>query len=136
MISQASSKPIEPVLHARQLDAVRLVLVLLPPGADAEHEPAVAHVVDGDRLLGQHGRVAVGVAGDEGSETYPRHRRGEGGKDRPALVHRVVEVAGHGHEVVGHPDAVPSGSFGVEGDIEYLGPCLPGGGPEGEPHVG
>ena len=39
-------EPVEPLPRARERDAVRRVLLLEPAGADAELDPAAAHLVD------------------------------------------------------------------------------------------
>ena len=48
-----------------ELPAVGLVLVYLPAGTDAEHEPAAAHHIDGRRLVGQEGGMVDGARGNE-----------------------------------------------------------------------
>ena len=53
-----------PVPRRSEFDAVAAVLVLLPSRAEAQHQTPPADVVDRGGLLGQHRRVAVGVAGD------------------------------------------------------------------------
>ena len=59
---------LEAVGERAELDAERLVLELEPAGADAELGPPAGDDVERGDGLGQHGRVAVRVAGDEGAE--------------------------------------------------------------------
>ena len=62
-----------------ELVAVLAVVALEPARADAEHEAAVAEVVDGARHVGEQVGVAVRVARDERAERrvlrLDRHRR-------------------------------------------------------------
>ena len=92
---------------AGELDPVAAVLVLVPPGADAEFEPTAGHVVDRHGHLRQHRRIAVGHRTDQaahpGIAGQHRHAR----QHRPALergLRRVDESV----EVVVVPDAVES----------------------------
>ena len=73
-------------LHARperrELEAVGLVLALVPAGAEAELDAPVRDVVDGSDVLGEHRRVAERRRRDEHAEAQagrdrrePRHRR-------------------------------------------------------------
>ena len=97
-------------------DAVLLVLVLLPAGADAEQEPTAAELVDGGRPVGEHRGVPVGVAEHEGAEAQPLGGHGEGGERRGALEGRRLHRAGRAdvaHEVVHDVHAVPAGGLGV-----------------------
>ena len=71
------------LLGAVEGNAVGVMLELLPAGANAEVEPAAAHVIDGRRHLRQHRGIPVGVAGDEDAEPNPLRLRREGGKQRP-----------------------------------------------------
>ena len=66
------------------------VLVLLPAGAEAEHQAPAADVVDGRGHVGQHRRVPVRVAGDDGADADPGTVAAVGREHRPALEHRVV----------------------------------------------
>src|SRR5438309_1567551 len=76
------------------LDAVHLVLDLIPRGADAELEAAAGQVVDGDRQLGQHDRVAVGVARDHAADAHALGRLSHRRLQRPTLVHRTAGSVG------------------------------------------
>ena len=121
-----------------ELDAVLLVLVLLPAGADAEQEPPAADVVDGGGPLRQHGGVPVGHAEHEGAEAHPvggRGQRAERGGGLEGGGVRATEAAAVAHEVVGDVDAVPPGGLGVAGDLEDVGPGLLEVRPDREPHV-
>ena len=72
MTVSASSNRSNRSVRRAQLDAVRLALGLEPPGAQAQLEAAPGRDVDGDRHVGQHGRVPVG---DPVTRTPPRNRR-------------------------------------------------------------
>jgi hypothetical protein len=89
------------------LDAVHLVLDHGPGGADAELEAAAGEVVDRDRKLGQHDRVAVGVAGDHAADAHALGRLGHGCLQGPALVDRPVGAGGPDRrQVVEVPEVV------------------------------
>ena len=83
-------EPGDSLAHGRQVDAVLLVLVDLPPGPDAEDEAAAADVVGRRRHVGQHRRVAVGVAVDEGADAHPGDGGAQGGDHRSRLQGRDV----------------------------------------------
>ena len=78
----------------------RLVVIGLEPARpQAELEAAVAEEVEGGRLLGQHHRVAIVVAPDQGPQLEPVRgvgRRHQGHR----RVELVVEVVGQGHRAV------------------------------------
>lgn len=61
------------------------MLTLRAAGADAQHQPAPADVVDGRDHLGQQPGVAVAGAGDERPDLDPRDRNCERGQDAEAL---------------------------------------------------
>ena len=54
-------EPVHALHRLRQFEAIATMLVRVPARADPEDEPAPAHVVDGDGLLGEEGRVAERV---------------------------------------------------------------------------
>ena len=81
----------EQLARAREVDAVLLVLVDLPAGADAEQHATVADVVDGRRPVRDHGRMAVGVAEHERAEADALGRGGEGGQRTGALERRDLD---------------------------------------------
>src|SRR5918997_1531154 len=86
--------------------AVGAPLVLVPAGAEAEEEPAVAHHVDRRGDLGEERRVAVAVAGDHLPDLDALGVAREPGADRPALEDGVLGRLGGGVEVVVDPDGV------------------------------
>jgi hypothetical protein len=71
-------EPVDAGAGRREGDAVGVVLVALPAGAHTERELAPAHVVGGDRHVGDDGGMSVGVAVDEGADPHP----GDGGRQR------------------------------------------------------
>ncbi len=101
-------EPVEPLLHRRQLDAVGLMLVLLPAGAETEKHASAAHVVDGRDLVRKDRRMPVGVAEHERPDSHPLGRGRQSGHQRGALTGRPGVVAEVRHEVVGDVDAVPA----------------------------
>ena len=82
----------------------RAVLVLVPAGAETEHDATAARGVDGHGHLREQPRVAVQRAGDDLAEPDARRLAGERGEARPALEHRRISVAGL--QVVVQPDRV------------------------------
>ena len=92
----------------RKVDAIANVLVLIPRGTDPEDGATPGDDVEGRDLFGQQRRIAIGDAGDQGSELDARSPRRDGGERRVGLEHRVglrtdatdlIEVVHHGDEV-------------------------------------
>src|SRR3981081_2584038 len=88
-------------------DAEHLVFLLSPRGANSELEPPSREVVDAYRDLGQHSRIAVGVASHHASNTHVlcgnRHRRLE----RPPLEYRSIWSTGPNRgQVVENPQMI------------------------------
>ena len=75
--------------------------------------PWLDDVQRGDRL-GQQGRIAIRVAGDQGAELNALGRRGERAKGGVRLEHRLIGCAKAGQliEVVHHEDRVEARRFG------------------------
>ena len=65
---RVSSRICEPRARAREREAVRLVLALVPTRADAEDQPAAGEHVDARGFLGEQARVAVRRARDHLAE--------------------------------------------------------------------
>ena len=103
---------LEALLQRREVEPVRLVLLLEPGRADAEHGTAAGDDVDRRRELGQQRRVAVGDAADQQAEVDRRRPRGERGEDRVALHHPVLRRADRRDlvEVVHHRDRAEAGA--------------------------
>ena len=121
----------------QQVDAVGVVLVDLPAGAETEHEAAVADPVDRRRPVGEQRRVVHRGRRDQRADPDRRRGRGEGPEDGPALVVRPVgDLLGAGvrHVVVGQPDAVPAVALRPLGELEHFCPRAVGRGPGGELH--
>src|SRR5262245_35833323 len=51
-------------------NAVRLMLSLIPPCAEAENESSITYMIDGCSHFGEQRRIAVGIAGDQRSDAY------------------------------------------------------------------
>ena len=100
-------------------ESVRGQLGRRRPRPDAQVEPPAGQVVEGDRLPGQDGRVAEGVAEDQVPEPKPFGDGGQPGDRGQRLVHRLVGRS-RGEEVVHH------GQPGETGLLGRLGP-----GPQG-----
>ncbi len=130
-------EPVDTGDRRLEFDAVRVVLVDLPAGADAEHQPAVGDVVDRRRPVGEDRRMVHRRGSDERAEAHAFGDRGDRGQHRPALVHvagRDRLAAGVRHVVVGVPEAVPTFGVGETGQFEDLGHGTAGVGPHGELH--
>ena len=137
---------VRPLARGAVTDAVAPVLVLLPGGTEAQHEPPAGYPVDGGGHLGGDRGVAVGVARHEMSQPDPGNGGGQGGEHHPGLVHigqfgLAVRIAGlHGialgrrHEVVGCPDAVPAGRLGDLADVLHVAEGVARVEPESEAH--
>jgi hypothetical protein len=111
-------EPLEPLTGRRERHPEGTVLSLVPGGPDAQPGPSAGEDVEGGDGLGQHTRVAVGHAGDEGAQL---DRAGLAGRERQrgvALEH--VELGRPDHadleEVVHHPEADQPRVLGVAGD--------------------
>ena len=79
------------------------MLQLVPARADAEIEPPVRDDVHRGADIGQHGRVAIGVARHHQPDAQPLGQRGEGGQQRPALQARAGRVGAQRHKMVEEP---------------------------------
>ena len=111
------------------------MFVLLPASAQAEDEPTVANDVDLRCLLCQHRGVAVRVAGDERAEADARHDRRERSQRGPDLGGGPgVVVVPVGHEVVGHPDAIPAALLRMLRELDEVAVGSGGAGPDAELH--
>ena len=82
---------VEPLRHGRERKAERLVLVLVPAGADAEVDAPAGDVVGGQRELGQDGGGAERDRRDQRAEPDPLGDRGERA-DRAPGVERAVAL--------------------------------------------
>jgi len=88
-------------------DAVHRVLDGRPRGADTELQAAARQVVDGDRKLGEEGRISVCVAGDHAADPYVFRGLGHRGLQGPAFIDRPVGAArADGSQVVEVPNVV------------------------------
>ncbi len=112
------------------------MLVLLPPGAEPQHHAAIGDVVGGDRLLEQHGRIAVGVAAHQRAEAHPVGGLGERREGGPRLVDGSVVGAHAGHEVISEPQSVPTGLLRPHAAALNLVPPVSVADPEAKAHEG
>src|SRR5207253_4945394 len=115
---------LEPLAHRVEGNAVGLVLVLLPSRALAQEKPSARNDVDLRSHLGDHGRVAVGVAENDRSDPEPRHQGGQGAERAPRLEHDALALLGVRHEVIGHAGDVPPGRFEVFPEVQHARPSL------------
>src|SRR2546426_7181 len=60
---EAFGEPARPLARRAERKAVRAVVALEPAGADAEHETAVAHVIDRRRHLREERGIPIRVSG-------------------------------------------------------------------------
>src|SRR6266545_3736651 len=128
---------LEPLAHRIERQAVGLVLVLLPAGANAADEPATRDDVYVGRHLGQHRGMAVGIARDDRPDPHPLGERGQRRERRPALEHVADPVGGVRHEVVGDARRVPAGLLGVAPERLHVAPRgIAHAGENGEAHAG
>ncbi len=97
---------VEPLTQRREVDAVCLVLLLIPPGAKTQLEAAARDHIDRRRHVCQHRRVAIRVPGDHHPEPQALGHRRHRSEDRPPLHAGPGGIAGDRHEVVEGPCAV------------------------------
>ena len=105
----------------RERIAVLLVLDLVPAGAEADDQPAAAHLVERGRHLREERGRPIADAEDELSDTHaPGDRRG---RDRfgPRLEHPDALVR-QIDEVIDDPDRIEAGLVGRLGDLACLAP--------------
>ena len=115
-------EPRETLGHRVEGNAVRLVLVLLPRGADATDEPAARDDVHLRGHLRQHRRMPIGVARHDRADAQARHARRERRQRRPAL-HRVADAIRRvRHEVIGDAGGVPAAGRRVAPELEHRVP--------------
>ena len=105
-------EPVDPLDGRREVDAEATVLLLEPARADAQDQPALAHVVDRDGLLEQQRRMPEGVAGHERTQADARRARRDGRQHRPRLVHRIGRRAVRVLDVVWQPGVVEAQVLG------------------------
>ena len=110
------------ICHRRERDAELAVFLLEPRRPDPELEASVRHVVQGDRLGREDGRMTVRHPGDHGPQPDPLGARGQRGQQRPRLETRAARVAVQGLEVVEHPRRREAGVLGIPGSRQELRP--------------
>ena len=103
---------VEALARRREWDAELVVLLVEPGRAEGHLEPPMGDVIDGQRLGGVDGRMAVGHPGDEQAEADSGGNTRQGGDVRHALEHLARPVAVHGLEMVEAPNAVEAELFG------------------------
>ena len=118
----------ERLLEARDAvvvrDPERPVLLLVPAGAEAEHEAAAADLVDRRRHLRDQARRVEARAGDERAEPHPLGRGGQRREQRPRLPRTALGPAVAAVEqVVADPDRVEAALLGRARHREVLGPA-------------
>ena len=92
----------------REGDAEHLVLGLVPPRSEAQHEAPIRDVVNGGARLGGQRRMPVGVAQDHMSELDPIRHGGQRADQRECLV-AAAAIGPEGHEVVEDPARIEDG---------------------------
>ena len=111
---------VEPLPQRRERDAVGGVLGLEPAGADAELDPAAAHLVD----LGHRDRQRPGQP--EGGRRHQRAQpdpaglAGQPGERHPGVGRAGQAVAAHRQVVVGPEEGVEAGLLGAPGDGQQV----------------
>ena len=90
------------------------------PGADAELDPAAAHLVDlGDRD-GQRSGQPEGGRGHQRAQPDPAGLPGQPGQRQPRVGRSGQPVAAHRQVVVGPEEGVEAGLLGTPGDGEQV----------------
>src|SRR5271167_4071487 len=87
-------------------DTVLLMLELEPSRAQPENQPAAADDIHRRRHLGQHGRMAVGVAGYHQAEADPPGSHRQRGERGPALETRPRGIGKDGQEMIEAPGSI------------------------------
>jgi hypothetical protein len=114
---------LEPRRAFAERDAERAELGLVPAGADPEHEPAAAHLVDRRRHPGEHPRRVERGARHQRAEPDAFGRGREGREHRPRVPRTPfgTSVAAV-QQVVAEPDRVEADLLGRAGHRHQLRP--------------
>jgi len=131
-------EPAHPLSRRFEFDAVGVMLVDLPTGAEPEYHPATGQLVERGSALGEQRRVVDRCGRDKGADPDPLGDRRQGRQQCPALVGVAAggrRVAGVRHVMVGQPDAVPAGAIGNAGLLKKLDGSAAVAGPEREFHA-
>src|SRR5437763_4528904 len=116
-------EPVTAFARRAELDAVGAGLLLVPPGAEADLEPAARNDVERRGHVGEHGRLAVVDARDQYAEPQPSRRLREGGERRPSLEAGARRVSEDRVEVVERPARLEQvDGIGFAPDGEHVGP--------------
>src|ERR1700687_3657085 len=102
-----------------EIDAEVLMFQLEPAGADAEVEAAAADVIERRRHLGEHARVAVGIAVHEMTEARAFRGLRTSAQRRPALEAWVIGGHEDRVEMVEVPQRVVTPRVGLLPQIEH-----------------
>ena len=113
------------------------VLVLVPAGADAHLDPPAAHLVDGDRDLGEVAGRPERDRRDQRPEPDRRRVAREPGEHRPGVGRRLARLAREALVVVGPEQRLEPRGLGRPGHGELLvvGEALLGLDHQREPHL-
>src|SRR5947208_2193880 len=117
-------EPLEPLAHRVERDPVRLVLVLLPAGAEPQQEPTARDDVDLRGHLRDERGVAIRVAEHDGPDAHSRHQRPQRRQRAPRLEHGALALLRVRHEVVGHACDVPLRRLQVAPEVQQSCPGL------------
>src|SRR5438094_6443894 len=117
-------EPLEPLAHRVERDPVRLVLVLLPAGAEPQQEPTARDDVDLRGHLRDERGVAIRVAQHDGADAHARHQRRQRRQGAPRLKHGALALLRVRHEVVGHARDVPLRRLQVAPEVQHACPGL------------
>jgi hypothetical protein len=96
-------EPVHALLDAEQVDAVRVRLVGVPTGAEAQLEATVGDLVERGSHVREHRRVPVRNPGDEHADAEPAGRLGQRRERDPPLQARPAAIAEDRFEVVEGP---------------------------------
>jgi hypothetical protein len=91
--ARTALEPVHALLERRKGDPEHAVLALVPPGADAEVEPAAAQLRHRRRPLGEQRRMIEGQRRHEDTEANARRGGGQPRQRGPGVERRALRVA-------------------------------------------
>lgn len=104
---------VEALALRRERDAERLVLALVPAGADPQADPPVAHLIDAGHRHRQNRRQPEGPGGHQRPQLHPRGLTGEAAEGRPRVRGQVLGIPGvDAHVMVGAKEGVEARLLG------------------------
>ena len=106
-----------------QLDSEGRVFAFMPPGTDADLEPALRHAIEGHRLLGEDRRMPERVGTQHGSKADSIGNGCQSAEQRPGIHDRQSGLGLGRVQMVVQPHGIPeAASIGLGPDIAQLAP--------------